>query len=404
VPNFRFLFIGQTVSSFGDTLVPVALAFAVLDLTHSASDLGYVLGVNAATMVAFMLLGGIIADRISRRALMVAADAIRGAASLGLGVLLVTGRPAVLTLVVLNAIVGIATALFQPAATGLLPALVAPECLQRANAMQQSSAAAAGVAGPAVAGLLVVTVGPGWAIIADAATFGLNVVLLAQLRLSQVPRLERQHWVADLRAGWHDFWGRTWFRAVVLGFSVANFLFAAYMVLGPLASERLYDGAAAWATIATAMALGAVCGGLVALRFRPRHPMRAGLPLTALAGLTPVAIAGGWPIAVVVGLAGLGGAGSIIFGSLWQTSVQQHIPANMLSRASSYDYLGSLMAAPIGFALAGPMARAIGLRPVLLISGAIAILLLFGLLLVPAVRDLGDGIPEATRVPAQPRA
>jgi MFS family permease len=388
--NFRLLLIGQTASSLGNMLVPVALAFAVLDLRDSASDLGYVLGASAVAMLVFMPLAGLLADRLSRRALMMAADSVRGAAQLAMGLLLVSGRPAVLTLAALSAVVGAGSAIFIPAATGLTPALVPAEYLQQANGLQQTGNAAAGIAGPAVAGLLVVTIGPGWAIIADGVTFAVSVALLAGVRVDRVPR-PGSGWIADLREGWHDFWSRSWFWTVVLAFALVNFLFAAYMVLGPVASKRYYDGAATWAILGTAMAVGSVAGGIIAIKLTPRHPLRLGLPVTALVALMPLALAARLPVAAVACAAAVAGAGLIIFATLWQTSVQRNIPEDRLSRASSYDYLGSLIAAPVGFAVAGPAESAIGLPAALLGVGGLIIAVTGLLLLIPAVRGLGAG-------------
>jgi MFS family permease len=324
--NFRLLLFGRTVSSFGNTLVPVALAFAVLDLTGSASDLGYVLGAQATALVVFMLVGGVIADRLSRRALMVGADAVRGCAQLVLGLLLVTGHPSVPTLAGLGAVVGMAAAVYMPASTGLLPALVKPEDLRQANVLQQTSSAAAGVAGPAAAGVFVVTVGPGWAIIADAGTFFVSVATLALIQFSHVPRGKGRNWFRDLHDGWKDFWTRRWFRDVVVGFSAYNLLFAMYTVLGPAMSRRYYGGAAAWATIATASAVGSVLAGLVATRLRPQHPLRLALPVAMLGCLAPLGFATLAPLPVLATAGALGGAGLLVFESLWQTSVQRHVP------------------------------------------------------------------------------
>jgi predicted MFS family arabinose efflux permease len=391
--NFRLLLIGQTVSSLGNMLVPVALAFAVLDLADSASDLGYVLGASAVAMLLFMPIAGLLADRLSRRALMMAADSVRGTAQLAMGLLLVSGRPAVLTIAALSAVVGAGSAIFIPAATGLTPALVPPEYLQQANGLQQTGNAAAGIAGPAIAGLLVVTIGPGWAIFADGISFAVSVGLLAWLRVDRVVR-PGSRWTADLREGWHDFWSRSWFWTVVLAFALVNFLFAAYMVLGPVASKRYYDGAAAWATFGTAMAAGSVVGGIIAIKLSPRRPLRLGLPVTALAALMPLALAARLPVAAVACAAAVAGAGLIVFATLWQTSVQRNIPEDRLSRASSYDYLGSLIAAPVGFAVAGPAESAIGLTAALLWVGGLIVAVTALLLLLPSVRGLGGGVTE----------
>ncbi len=403
--NFRLLFIGQTVSALGNTLVPVALAFAVLDLTGSATDLGDVLSAEAAATVVFMLAGGVIADRVSRRALMAGADALRGGAQLALGLLLVAGRPPVLVLVVLSAVVGTAAALFMPASTGLLPALVRPEHLQQANALQQTSSAAAGVAGPAVAGVCVATIGPGWAIIADAGTFFVSVALLLMIQFRQVPRAESRNWLADLRAGWRDFWGRDWFRDVVIGASFFNLLFAGYVVAGPVVSKRYYGGAAAWAIAATALGLGSILGGVLSARLRSRRPLRFAVAVSGLACLAPLGFGALLPVPVIAAGAAAGGAGLIIFNSFWQTSVQRHVPEQMLSRASSYDSFGSFLTFPVGLALAGPIVAAAGPRPVLAGIGILTIAETAILLSVPSVRNLTSQPatpPAGTGAPAPP--
>jgi predicted MFS family arabinose efflux permease len=395
--DFRIVLVGQTVSALGSTLVPVALSFAVLDLTGSASELGLVLGSGALALVAFILLGGMIADRVPRQVMMTAADACRCGSQLALGLLLVVGRPPVLLLAGLNAVAGAAAALFTPAAAGLTPALVRPEHLQQANALQQTATAAAEIAGPAIAGLVVVTVGPGWAIIADALTFAVSAALLSRLRLDQAPRPERQHWIRDLRDGWTDLRGRSWFRAVVLSLAGINLLYAAYLVLGPLVSERYYNGAASWAAVCTATGAGAMGAGLLATRIQPRYPLRAAALFALLGGLAPLAFSIRMPIWVVACGAALDGAGIVLFESLWQTTVQVHIPEQMLSRASSYDYFASYSAIPVGLAIAAPVAAAVGPRPVLLMVAVVSFLLVLAMLGVSSLRHLG-----ATTEQAQP--
>jgi MFS family permease len=397
--NFRLLFVGQTASALGNTLVPVALAFAVLDLTGSAADLGLVLGAEAAALVVFVLIGGVIADRFPRRTLMVAADSVRGAAQLTLGVLLVAGHPSLVTVIVLAVLMGIATALFTPASSGLIPSLVKPEFLHQANGLQQTAAAAAGIGGPALAGILVVSVGPGWAIIGDAATFFISIVLLAQLRLISVPRPARQHWVRDLRDGWTDFWNRRWFRTVVIGASAFNFLYSAYTVLGPVTTNDHYGGAGAWAIASTASAVGGVCAGLVAVKLNPRHPLRVALPLIAFVSLAPFALAALLPVIVVAIAAAVGGASLVLFEALWQTTVQRNIPEAKLSRAVSYDYFGSLIAYPVGLAVAGPLASAVGSQIVLLWVGLLLVILVLAMLFVPSVRNLRREDPSNARNP-----
>jgi len=397
--NFLLLFVGQSVSGLGNALVPVALAFALLDLTHSAADLGYVLGSEAAAQVAFLLAGGVIADRISRRAVMLTSDVVRGAAEAILGIILITGRPSVWVIGVLAAVQGVAGAAFLPASSGLVPSLVSPENLQPANQLQQVGGAATSIAGPALAGVLIVTTSPGWAILLDAATFGVSVILLAAMRIDSAPRPVRQHFLVDLREGWDEFRSRNWLWPMVLAFSVVNMLFGAYSVLGPVASQRYLGGAAAWATVATVGGIGSVAGGLLAARLRPKHPLRAGVAVAALAGFAPLGFAAGFPVPAIAAVAALAGTATIIFLSLFNTTMQRQVPGDSLSRVSSYTWFGALIAYPLGLAVAGPVASVLAIRAALLGIGSLMILAIVPLLAVREIWRLTDEAPALT--PAQ---
>jgi MFS family permease len=391
--NFFLLFVGQSVSSLGNALVPVALTFALLDLTHSAADLGYVLGAEAATQVAFLLAGGVIADRMSRRAVMLASDVVRGAAEAILGILLVTGRPSVWVIGALAVVQGAAAAAFLPASTGLVPAVVSPANLQQANQLQEVAGSAANIAGPALAGVLIVTASPGWAIILDAASFAVSIVLLAAMRLGNVPRPARQHFLTDLREGWDEFRSRRWLWPMVIAFSLVNLLVGAYSVLGPVASERYLGGAAAWATITAVGGIGSVAGGLMAARLRPRHPLRLGVSVVVIGGFTPLAFAVGLPVPAIAAIGALAGTGIILFLTLFNSTMQRQVPDRSLSRVTSYTWFGALSAYPLGLAIAGPVASVLGVRTALLLTGLLWILAVVSLLAVPDVRNLTDEAP-----------
>jgi MFS family permease len=403
--NFRLLFIGQAVSAVGNTLIPVALAFAVLDLTHSPADLGYVLGAEAAAQVVFLLAGGVIADRISRRAVMLGADCVRGSAQAALGVLLITGHPSVWLIAALAVVQGSAGALFNPASTGLTPAVVSPANLQQANQIQQLASSGAWAAGPALAGLLVVAASPGWAILADAVSFGVSVAFLAKLDLTAVPRLSRQRFVTDLREGWNEFRSRTWLWTIVAASAVFNFLITAYFVLGPVVSQRSYGGAAAWATVATVGGVGSVAGGLVALRLRPRRPLLLAVSVSCFLPLPSLAFAAGLPVPAIAVAAALCGTGLIVFHSVFTTTMQRQVPERALSRVSSYDWFASLAIYPVGLAAAGPVGAVLGIHTVLWVTGLIELAAFLALLLVPGIRQLrseasADTQPDETAVSA----
>jgi MFS family permease len=377
-------------------MVPVALAFAILRLTHSAADLGFVLTAYAVSQLIFLLAGGVVADRIPRRVALLGSDMVRFAAEAILAAFLLSARPPLPVVLLLVFVQGAASALFMPASTGIVPALVEDAHLQAANSLLQTAYAAASVIGPAVAGVLVVTYGPGWAIAADAASYGVSVATLTMLKMVRLERGERRRFLTDLRDGWDEFRSLDWYWKSVSGAAVFNLLLAVYVVLGPVASIRFYSGAKSWATVATAAGVGSVVGGLVGNRVRAEHPMRTGLVFVILFAVPPLAIGAGLPVAAVAATAALGGAGNVIFNILFYTTVQRHVPEELLSRVSAYDWFGSLLAYPIGLAIAAPLAGAIGIRELLLFSAVLEIVTIVAILAVRSVWNLEASPTETT--------
>jgi MFS family permease len=274
--RFRLFFFGQGISAVGDRITSVALAFAVLDLTGSVKDLGIVLAAQTVPLVLFLLPGGVWSDRVSRRALMLASDLVRAGAQGASAALLVTGTAHVWQLVVLQAVYGTAAALFGPASQALLPQTVASADLQQANALMAISANVANVGGPAVAGVLVATIGPGWGLAFDAGTFVASAAFLALMRVQVVtPAAARTSTLSELRVGWRSFSSRTWLWSSVAILMGANAVGQSVSVLGPEVARLSLGGPAAWAAISTARGIGAVLGGAVGLRWHPRFPLRA---------------------------------------------------------------------------------------------------------------------------------
>jgi hypothetical protein len=221
--------VGQSVSLVGDGMLVVALAFAVLDLTGSVSDLGFALAASRAPLVVAVLVGGVVADRLPRRAVMVAADLVRLATLAVSSSLLIAGDARLWELFALQAVFGTAGGFFYPASTGLLPLIVGPNVLQQANALRGLSQSTGAIIGPAVAGVLVATAGPGWALAADAATFAVSAGSLALLRPPRHTRPAQQRFLGDLADGWREFRSRTWVWAeVVVAGAFANIFTAAF--------------------------------------------------------------------------------------------------------------------------------------------------------------------------------
>jgi MFS family permease len=385
---FRLLFFGQAVSLLGDGMVGVALAFAVLDLTGSASDLGIVLAARTIPLVAFLLVGGVWADRLPRRALMVTTDVIRLVAHGAMAALLIAGAAEVWSVAALAAVAGAASAFFNPAITGIMPAVVSTERLQQANALRGIAEAVGRIAGPALAGVLVVAVGPGWALAVDAATFGVSAAFLALIPIPAHVPAQAQAFIADLREGWDDFRSRTWLWTTVASVTLGNMLFAAYFVLGPLVADRELGGAGAWALIVSGFGTGLVLGGLVVLRFDPQRPALAATLAVALYTLPLAFLALAAP-ALVTAVAGLlAGAGLMVANTLWETTQQRHVPPELLSRVSSYDWFGSLALVPVGMLMWGPIADAIGVEEALWIAFSLQLASILALLAVRDIREL----------------
>jgi MFS family permease len=386
--EFRLFFSGQLVSLIGDAITPFALAWAVLDLTGSASDLGYVIAAKTAPLVIFLLVGGVFADRLPRRAVMLTADVARMAIQGTTAALLLSGNAQIWELVVLQALAGTATAFFNPASTGLTPMTVSAENLQQANALRGISMAATGLIAPAIAGILIVGVGAGYALAIDAASFGVSALFLALLHLPAHLNLPPQSFLSDLRDGWREFIARTWVWLIVVGASLGNMMSSVWYVLAATWVKESHGGAYAWAAILVASALGALTGGAVALRSKPEHPLLVGcllilpnaIPLVFLALELP------WQTLVIASL--LTGFGNMVFNTLWETALQQHIPPAALSRVSAYDWFGSLLCQPIGLAAAGAVAAGIGMSPTLWIAAAVMTTANVAMLAAPSVRHL----------------
>jgi predicted MFS family arabinose efflux permease len=366
--QFRLLFTGQLISLLGDAFSSIALAFAVLDLTGSATDLGYVLAAKTIPLVGFLLVGGVFADRLPRRAVMLTADVVRGGSQGLVALLILSHHAQIWQIALLQAFAGTATAFFNPASTGLTPMTVSPERLQQANALRGLSMASTGIVGTAIGGLVVAGVGPGWALAVDAASFAVSAFFLAQLRLPAHISLPPQSFLADLQEGWREFTARTWVWVIVVAASVGNMMSSVFIVLGALISKDSLGGPLAWTAIIASMGIGSLIGGFVALRVHVKHPLSFGSTLLGLLVLPMSLLALHAPVVLIAAGALLSGGSSMIFNALWETALQKHIPPAALSRVSAYDWFGSLAFQPLGLVLAGPAAAAIGASSTLWIA------------------------------------
>ncbi|MBA3310576.1 MAG: MFS transporter [Nocardioidaceae bacterium] len=401
--RFAWYYSGRLVSTIGSMIAPIALTFAVLDLTDSASALGVVLAARSIPLVLFLLIGGVVADRFSRSTVMQLSHVWSALTQGAVAALLLTGQAELWMIVVLEALNGTATAFTFPAMQGVLPQVVPRSHLQQANALLAFSRNGVAIIGPTIGALLVVTVGSGWAVAVDALTWAVAAVLMARVRLP--PSAERAadaspSMLRELVEGWTAFTSLTWVWVVVAAFGLLNAIHAgAWFTLGP-AIARDTIGEAAWGWVLSAEATGLLLMTLVMMRWRLRYPIRAGmLGVTALGA--PILVLGIDPaIAPLLILAFVAGCGTEVFGIGWQTALHEHIPGGLQSRVASYDALGSFVAIPIGTLAFGPLAAVFGSQDVLVVSGVVYIAIALLTLLSRSVRDLGrtpDPEPASAR-------
>jgi len=396
--EFRLLWFAQSFSVIGDRIITVALALFITDLTGNATDLGLVLAAHALPLVAFLLIGGVWADRLPRKQLMVVTDAIRFVLHGTLAALIFLGEAEVWQVIVIEVLFGTAEAFFRPAATALIPQTVPEEEIQPANALIGMSNNIAEFAGPALATVLVLGVGAGTAFAIDAATFVVSALFTIRIRprrreltAEEEAAAERESGAGlwgEVRAGFAEVRSRVWIWATLASFSVTLcFGVGPFFVLGPLVAEQQYDSIGIFGVMEACLGLGLIVGSLLAIRWRPLHPMRMAMIFACLWPPGVILFAAGVPLGIVLPIVVVGGLGLALFETFWLTALAERIPPDKLSRVTSYDWMASLGLLPLGFVLAGPLADSFGAVEVLLVGTVLA-----------TVASLAGILPRETRM------
>ena len=385
---YRNVFLARAASSIGDALVFVALAFAVLRLGGSASQLGLLIAVGTVIRLVLLVVAGVYADRLPRQLVMLSSDVVRGVAQGVMAFLLISGHATLWQLGLTYSINSAASAFFGPASDGLTPQLVPLDELQNANALLDLTRSAPSILGPVVSGALVAAFGPGWVFAIDAVSFGASAFCLSLVRLP--PREPREHepFFQAVTVGWREIRARDWYWQNLITHALWNFAWPMTNVLGPVIALQYLSGAKSWGIISAATGVGFVLGSLITLRIRPHRPLVVGNALLVLSAVPCILLAkpaSTWLIAVSVvpAMAGLG-----ILNALWATVVGQRLPEHVLSRVNSFDWIISLVVNPAGLALAGPLSVAIGTRSTLLIAAAIIAVPSTLVCFVPSVRSV----------------
>jgi hypothetical protein len=351
---------GYATSLLGSAMSAIALTFAVLGSGGSPAELGCVFAAGVIPQVLFMLGGGVIADRLGRRKVMLGADALRLAAQGTLAGVLFAAVPSAWLFVALSAALGTGEAFFAPALGGLTPAIVPPARLVDANALLGVAGSAARIAGPALAGVLIALAGPATVITIDAGTFGVSLASLALLRIPAARAGGQSPW-RDLADGWRQFRSQAWLCVITVQFALFNlFTWAPFLLLGPVLARAYLGGARAWGLVTAAMALGAVLAGLVLVGRRPRRPLVVAVAGTYGYGAPCLMLCLHLPVQAVAAGAFLAGAGSATFGTYFSTVTQQRVPPDMLARATAFDLTGAYALGSVGLAVIGPVAAVVG--------------------------------------------
>ncbi|HSP10393.1 MAG TPA: MFS transporter [Candidatus Dormibacteraeota bacterium] len=398
--NFRLLWMGQAVSAAGDSMTSIALAFATLSITRSAGVLGAVLGISVVGRMIALPIGGVWSDRLPRQLVMLTSDAVRALVHAIIGGLLISGHAQLWELAAGAFVFSFAGGFFQPASGALTPQTVSAPLLQRANALMGLSRSGTDVAGPAISGILVALIGPGWVFVIDAATFVVSAVSLALLRVERIGGRSKPNFWSELVEGLRAVTGRRWYLLNLGAHALWNFAIAAFFVLGPVVAKQRLGGASAWGLIGAAMGVGAIAGGLIALRATPRRPLVVANLVLIPAALMLVAIAVPLPTVAIMAVCVVGWAGLTFLNEVWFATVPQLIPQEVLARASSFDWLLSIIAMPVGFAVSGPVADQVGIPTTLLGAAVLMAVPCFLITLVPGVRrvkrtDEGTIVMEA---------
>ncbi|HEX6443536.1 MAG TPA: MFS transporter [Streptosporangiales bacterium] len=367
--RFGWFFAGRTVDLAGSSMTTVALALAVLRASGRPGDLGIVLTANMVPTLVLLLVGGAVADRVSRRVLLIAANTASAATMGAMGTTLITGHYSLVLISGLSLVNGTVSAFTSPALRGIVPELVERQDLQRANALLSSARNTVRIVAPTVASAVVATAGGGWALTVDALSYALAALAFTRIPEGSRATAAKQALWRDLVEGWSVFRSMRWVVLMTVSFALINaFNVGPWNVLGPMVVSG-HSGALGWGTVLSVRAVGLLAMSALAVRIVLRRPLRAGRVWGTLAALPLLAIGLSGQAWVVAVAAFIGGLGFTVAGLTWETALQSAVPAASLSRVAAYDDLLSYVAIPLSQVAVGPLAQAYGAGPVSIACG-----------------------------------
>lgn len=390
--GFTPLISSRFISNVGNGMSPIALAYGVLSIEGTdGGDLSIVMAARFFPMIAFMLFGGVFADRFQRNRIVGGSDILGSFLAAVSAISLIAGSSSVLLLAAMGALFGVLNALWWPAMSGVLPEILPKEKLQEGNAVVGLLSNIGNISGTLLGGVIVAALNPGWALLIDAASFFIAGVIVWNLNLPSKSKVESPGIIHDLFVGWREFISRSWVVTMVLTFALINMVFESmYQVLGPLNFSDPDSGPKQWSLNLAGLTAGMMIGGVIVLKTKFKQPLLVSMILIAISAVWDFTLAFDLPLIYCIAAAIFSGISLEIFMVTWNTSMQTHIPEESYSRVNAYDALGSFGIAPLGIVIAGPLASHFGVNSILLVTGSITFFAALASLTVKSVRNLSN--------------
>ena len=390
-PHAKKFFVARFISNYGNGMSPIALAFGILALPNgSANLLGLTLGITSAMFILMVPFGGVIADKYGRAKMVALTDTLAGLILFIQVFYFTTGEVPVAVLLIVNGCYGILSGIFWPAFTGIMPSIVPEVGLQKANAINALASNAGLILGAASAGILIDTFGAAITLGIDAASFVIAGLLVSTLSHLTPPMANNTNtMMTDFVDGWRVFKSFNWIVIVVVSFSFIVMCWAAAEnVLGPLIALEHFNGAKSWSIVITAESAGLVVGALLAMRIKPKYPIRFLMISSFTLCFYMFSLAKPQSLLIISICAFFFGITLDLWGTLWYTALHRKVPRDALSRVSSFDAMGALVFKPIGLAIAAPISLLIGIDNLIYILIAISVLAISLPLLSADVRNM----------------
>jgi len=393
--SYRNLWVSTVLTIVATSAFPIALAVTILDAGGSATALGLIMGARVLSGVLLAPVGGVWADRLSRRSVLIASDGIRAV----VGSLVIFFDPSTISLWVLLAVVvimGASDAFGRPAVAAIIPSILPDHLLPSGNVVRGIAMKGGEIAGPGIAGLIIVTFGTHATYLTTCFFFLVGALLL--FRINENPReinsSPKSSFLTEVREGLRVVWYYKWITAMII---MATFqlmmVVGVEMVLLPVITKRDFGTAAVYAAAAALFSLGGVISAIISIKSKTKRPGTVSVVVWGLFIFAPLVLAFPSSKELIFLAYFLAGFSVGPWEAFWNTQVQREVPAEYQARVFSIDYMGTVGLLPLGMALAGPMADLFGERPLLIGVAIFHLLICAVVLFVPGVKQMKSTKP-----------